>query len=122
MFMRDDFPKTIRGDTSMRNRKTTITAMAALAAGLLIAGPAFAQGKGKSNCFNKAAEGTNTTEDGAKFQAYEAILQSFDWGAWSSWMSNKTTPGYKITPAKYRCTKGTGLGVTCVAQATICKI
>lgn len=106
----------------MRASKRTLTAMAVIAAGLLASAPALAQGKGKSNCFNKAAEGTNTSEEGAKFQAYEAILQSFDWGAWASWMANKTTPGYKITPAKYRCTKGSGLGVKCVAQATICKI
>ena len=104
-------------------RKTWLSITVAVAVGGLLAiGPAFAQAKGKSNCFNKAADGTNTTEEGAKFQAYEAILQSFDWGAWASWMSNKTTPGYKITPAKYRCTKGTGLGVTCIGQATICKI
>jgi hypothetical protein len=106
----------------MSQTRPLIAAGAIAALSLLAASPATAQGKGKSNCFNKAAEGTNTSEEGAKFQAYEAILQSFDWGAWSSWMSNKTTPGYKITPAKYRCTKGTGLGVTCVAQATICKV
>ncbi len=102
----------------MRRFTTSVAAATIIAAAVVSTGPAAAKG----NCFNKAAEGTNTTEDGAKFQAYEAILQSFDWGAWSSWMSNKTTPGYKITPAKYRCTKGSGLGVTCVAQATICKI
>ncbi len=90
-----------------------------LAAAAAVSTPAVAA---KGNCFNKAAEGTNTTEDGAKFQAYEAILQSFDWGAWASWMASKTTPGYKITPAKYRCTKGTGFGFTCVGQATICKL
>ena len=35
------------------------------------------QGKGKAdakNCFMKAAEGTNTTEEGAKFQAFEALV------------------------------------------------
>ena len=75
----------------------------------------------KGACFNKAAEGTNSDEAGAKFQAYEAILQSFDWGAWASWMSNKTTPGYKVTTTKTSCKKG-GLGVVCVTQAKICKL
>jgi hypothetical protein len=104
-------------------RKTTllIAATAILGAGLVSGLPQSAEAA-KGNCFNKAAQGTNSDEAGAKFQAYEAILQSFDWGAWASWMANKTTPGYKITPAKYRCTKGTGLGVTCVGQATICKL
>jgi hypothetical protein len=108
-------PGHFQGDDKMR-KSTCLLAAAAL---LAISGPVFAQGKG--NCFNKAAEGTNTDEAGAKFQAYEAILQSFDWGAWSSWMSNKTTPGYKITTTRQRCTKGAGLGVTCVLQAKICK-
>lgn len=103
-------------------RKTTlIIAAAAFAAGFAMTAVDTAEAA-KGNCFAKAAEGTNTDEAGAKFQAYEAILQSFDWGAWASWMSNKTTPGYKITTNKTRCTKGTGLGYTCVTQATICKI
>jgi hypothetical protein len=72
-------------------------------------------------CFNKAAEGTNTTEEGAKFQAHEAIFQAFDWGVWASWMSNGTTPGYNVTKPKFRCQKG-GLGYTCVGQATVCKL
>ena len=98
-----------------------LIAAAILAAGFATTAPQSAEAA-KGNCFNKAAEGTNTDEAGAKFQAYEAILQSFDWGAWASWMANKTTPGYKITTNKTRCTKGTGLGVTCVTQATICKL
>jgi hypothetical protein len=100
-------------------RKMMKLAAATLMGGALLAGgPAFAQSKG--GCFNKAAEGTNGDLAGAKFQAYEAILQSFDWGAWASWMSNKTTPGYKITTTKEKCGKG-GLGFTCVTQAKICK-
>ena len=109
-------------------RKTTVMIATAAIVGLGLAvgaaAPADAAPKAaaKSSCFKKAAEGTNTDEPGAKFQAYEAILQSFDWGAWASWMSNKTTPGYKITTNRTVCKKGTGLGVTCVTQATICKI
>ena len=89
-------------------RKTTllIAAAAILGAGLVVRPAAMPAEAAKGNCFNKAAEGTNTDEAGAKFQAYEAILQSFDWGAWASWMSNKTTPGYKITPASTVCKQG----------------
>ena len=87
-------------------RKTTVlfAAAAILAAGIAVATPNTAEAA-KGNCFAKAAEGTNTDEAGAKFQAYEAILQSFYWGARASWMSNKTTPGYKITNNKTRCTR-----------------
>jgi hypothetical protein len=106
-------------------RKTTLliaaAAMATAGIGTITTTSAEAAKAAKGNCFVKAAEGTNTDLAGAKFQAYEAILQSFDWGAWASWMANKTTPGYKVTTTKERCTKG-GLGMTCVTQATICKL
>jgi hypothetical protein len=101
-------------------RKTPLLMAAVLGASLLATGPAFAQATGGA-CFNKAAQGTNSDEAGAKFQAYEAILQSFDWGAWASWMSNKTTPGYKITTTSTRCKKG-GIGFECITQARICKV
>ena len=84
--------------------------------------PASAQGA----CLNKAGEGTNTTEDGAKFQAYEAILQATDWGMWAAWMAGSqkigTAPGYKVSNVKSKCTKGSGLGFTCRVQATLCKV
>jgi hypothetical protein len=91
-------------------------------AGLMIVGAsALAQPASAKNCFQKAAEGTNTTEEGAKFQAHEAIFQAFDWGVWASWMSNGSTPGYNVSKPKFRCSKG-GLGYTCVGQATVCKL
>ena len=108
-------PANRHGDQHMRTSSTLIAA-AVIGSALFASGPASAKGA----CFNKAAEGTNTDTKGAQFQAYEAILQSFDWGAWSSWMASGTTPGYKISPAKYRCSPG-GIGVKCIAQATICK-
>jgi hypothetical protein len=70
-------------------------------------------------CFKKASTGTNTTIKGAKFQAYEALLQSFDWGVWAAYMSTGSTPGYKVRP-RYKCAKG-GLGYSCKAVATICR-
>ncbi len=73
------------------------------------------------NCVPKAAEGTGGSEENAKFQVYEALLQATDWGAWAAWMANGTTPGYKVNTVKYRCQKG-GLGFNCRGQTTICKL
>lgn len=99
----------------------TLAVAACAAAGLLLAATsADAQGKAGANCFFKAAQGTNTTEEGAKFQAFEAILQATDWGAWAAWMANGSTPGYVVDKPKYKCTKG-GLGVECIGQTRICK-
>ena len=101
--------------------KLTRFAAAALAIGFVAAaGPAFAAGA----CVNKAGEGTNTTREGAQFQAYEAILQATDWGMWSVWMATSqkvgTAPGYKVSNMKTSCTAG-GLGQSCRVQATLCK-
>lgn len=104
--------------------KLLATAAAAVIVAALAAAPAMAAGKaGKGgNCVNKAAEGTAGTEKGAKFQVDEALLQAVDWGAWSSWMANGTTPGYSYGPRTYKCQGGAGLGFTCRGQATICKL
>ena len=88
---------------------------------MMVGAVALAQPAAAKTCFNKAAEGTNTTEEGAKFQAHEAIFQAFDWGVWASWMANGSTPGYDVSKPKFRCNKG-GLGYTCVGQATVCKL
>lgn len=105
----------------MIKMKLVAAGIAISGAVLLSAQPAMAQAK----CVDKAGEGTNNTEDGAKFQAYEAILQATDWGAWASWMASGqkvgTAPGYKVSNLKSKCTKGTGLGFTCVVQARLCK-
>jgi len=104
----------------MSNLKSA--AIALIAAGGLLAGAAasFAQ----SGCVVKAGQGTNTTEDGAKFQAYEAVLQATDWGMWASWMASGpkvgVAPGYTVSGLKSKCTKG-GLGSECVVQAKLCK-
>jgi hypothetical protein len=71
------------------------------------------------HCFKKAASGTNTTIAGAKSQVYEALLQSFDWGAWASWMATGSTPGYRVGAPHYSCSKG-GLGYNCRGVSTIC--
>jgi hypothetical protein len=94
--------------------RTMIAAAALAAFSLGAVAPAEA-----GRCFKKASSGTNTTKSGAKFQAYEALLQSFDWGVWASYMATGSTPGYKISP-HYSCKTG-GLGYNCRAVATICK-
>jgi hypothetical protein len=94
-------------------------AITATIAGLALAFAISAEAKG--SCVNKAGEGTGNTEKAAKFQAFEAILQATDWGTWASWMSSGQTPGYTVSSQKSKCTKGTGLGITCVTQATLCK-
>lgn len=83
-----------------------------------LGGPASA----RASCGVKAGDGTGATSKIAKYQAYEALLQATDWGAWASWMSNGTTPGYKVSRLSYACSQGTGLGVTCRGKAKICKI
>lgn len=95
----------------MRSKCLWITA-AALAMGIVVATPAAAQ------CFNKSTEGTAFTKKAAQFQAFEAVLQSFDWGAWASWMATGKHPGYKITTS-YKCKAG-GLGQVCRARARVC--
>ncbi len=100
--------------------------MAGLAmATLTVSAPdAAAAGKGGGTCLNKAASGTNTTVDGAKFQAWEAVLQATDWGMWSTFMASGAgigvAPGYKVSNVKSSCAKG-GIGYTCKIQATLCK-
>ncbi|MFN0217894.1 MAG: hypothetical protein ACKVP4_03655 [Hyphomicrobium sp.] len=98
--------------------KNAAAAIAVASLAVIAAAPASAAGA----CTQKAAEGTGGTEESAKFQVYEALLQATDWGAWAAWMANGTTPGYKVSTPKYRCVKGQGLGVTCRGQATICKL
>lgn len=100
------------------------TAIAALAAaGLLVGGASLSPADAKT-CVNKAGQGTNTTEDGAKFQAWEAVLQATDWGMWATWMGSGakvgTAPGYAVSNVKFRCKAG-GIGRECVGQATLCK-
>ena len=96
--------------------KTTALTLAALAAATFAAAPADAK-----SCFKKYSMGEAITEDTAKFQADEALLQATDWGVWAVWMTGGGTPGYTFSPRKYRCTPG-GLGYTCHAEATFCKL
>jgi hypothetical protein len=99
--------------------KTFIRVLAA--AGMLVAAGAVAQ----AECISKAGKGTGSSDDSAKFQAWEAVLQGTDWGMWGAWMASSQTvgvaPGYKVSNVKSRCSAGGGLGRECVVQAKLCK-
>ena len=111
----------------MRDMRKIIGAVV-IAAGFAVAGAPVAEAqkaaKPAGACVNKAASGTNTTQDGAMFQAWEAVLQATDWGSWSSFMASGakigTAPGYKVSGVSSKCGKG-GLGFSCKMQATLCK-
>jgi hypothetical protein len=95
----------------------------AIAAAAVIACAAASPADAKT-CVNKAGQGTNTTEEGAKFQAWEAVLQATDWGMWAQFMASSqkvgVAPGYQVSGLKSKCTKG-GLGSECIVQARLCK-
>lgn len=100
----------------MQLKSTAATLVAVtVAAGSLVATPAMAK-----DCVKKAAQGTGSTLESAKFQVDEALLQAVDWGAWAAWMANGTTPGWDFGKRTYKCKAG-GLGHECVGQATLCK-
>jgi hypothetical protein len=81
-------------------------------------------------CVRKGAIGSAGSEQDAKLQVDEALLQAVDWGAWAAWMGsgNKvgapaSLPGYSYGARKYSCNKGGGSwGWTCRGSATICKL
>jgi hypothetical protein len=91
------------------------------AGGMLVAVGAVAH----AQCISKAGKGTGGNDDSAKFQAWEAVLQGTDWGAWGAWMASSQTvgvaPGYKVSGVKSRCNAGGMLGRECVVQAKLCK-
>jgi hypothetical protein len=92
-----------------------------LAAGALVAAVAVAQ----AQCVSKAGKGTGGSDDSAKFQAWEAVLQATDWGSWGSWMVSSqkvgVAPGYKVSNVKSRCTAGGMMGRECTVGAKLCK-
>jgi hypothetical protein len=75
-------------------------------------------------CITKAGRGTAGSVDGAKFQAWEAVLQATDWGSWAAFMAGggkvPSAPGYKVSGVSSRCRPGE-LGHVCIMQARLCK-
>jgi len=110
----------------MHKALRTMTALVAVAglAGLMSAGAAEAK-----SCVKKGAIGEAGSQDDAKLQVDEALLQAVDWGAWAAWMgsSNKVgaaanLPGYTYGARTYSCKQGGSWGWTCRGSATICKL
>jgi hypothetical protein len=99
--------------------RTFVRALAV--AGALVAVGALAQ----AECINKAGKGTGSTDDDAKFQAWEAVLQGTSWVSWGSWMASSQkvgeAPGYKVSNLKSRCSAGGWMGRECVVQARLCQ-
>ena len=81
-------------------------------------------GGAEAACITKAGRGTATSVDGAKFQAWEAVLQATDWGSWAAFMAGggkvPSAPGYKVSGVSSRCRPGE-LGHVCIMQARLCK-
>jgi hypothetical protein len=92
-----------------------------LSAAALMAAAAVAQ----AECVTKAGKGTGTSDQSAKSQAWEAVLQATDWGSWGKWMVSGQTvgaaPGYKVSHVKSSCTAGGFLGRECRVQAKLCR-
>jgi hypothetical protein len=75
--------------------KVTLAAVVGLiAAGMLLASASsVTAATARATCVTKAGQGTAFTAEGAKSQAYEAILQATDWGMWVSWMASSQKLG-----------------------------
>jgi hypothetical protein len=113
--------------------KLTSAAAAGLAAAGLVlavtptvaASQAAAVPAARFHCVNKAGLGSSITTEGAKFQAYTAVLQAVDWNMWASWMLTSQkfgeAPGYDVSKVNFNCTPNTGFGATCQVRATLCK-
>lgn len=80
------------------------------------------------SCVKKGAIGEAGSQQDAKLQVDEALLQAVDWGAWAAWMSSNNKvgaaaklPGYTFGARSYSCKQGGSWGWTCRGSATICK-
>lgn len=104
--------------------KKSLTVGALAIAGLAVATlPANA-----GSCVRKGAVGEAGSQQDAKLQVDEALLQAVDWGAWAAWMSSNNKvgaaaklPGYTFGARTYSCKQGGSWGWTCRGSATICK-
>lgn len=81
------------------------------------------------SCVRKGAVGEAGSQQDAKLQVDEALLQAVDWGAWAAWMGSNNKvgaaanlPGYSYGARSYSCKQGGSWGWTCRGSATICKL
>jgi hypothetical protein len=109
----------------MHKALRSMTALVAVAgfAAVFTAGSADA-----GSCVRKGAVGSAGSQQDAKLQVDEALLQAVDWGAWAAWMGSNNKvgaaaklPGYTFGPRTYSCKQGGSWGWTCRGASTICK-
>ena len=81
-------------------------------------------GGAEAACITKAGRGTATSVDGAKFQAWEAVLQATSWGSWAQFMASGarvgSAPGYRVSNLRSSCKAGGMMGTECVITAHLC--
>ncbi|HWB45509.1 MAG TPA: hypothetical protein VG900_08730 [Hyphomicrobiaceae bacterium] len=98
--------------------------LALMPAVVLVAAVAAGSSGAQAQCNTIGGKGTAWDAEGAKFQAYEAMLQGTDWGMWAAWMASGAkvgdAPGYSVKGLRFRCGKG-GVGAECHGRATFCK-
>lgn len=98
--------------------------LALIPAVALVATVAATSSGAQAQCNAIGGKGTAGDVEGAKFQAYEAMLQGTDWGMWAAWMATGAkvgvAPGYSVKGLRFRCGKG-GMGAECHGRATFCK-
>jgi hypothetical protein len=73
------------------------------------------------SCHKKGGMGQAMTEDLAKFEVDAAILQSTDFGIYTTWVVGAGTPGYAFGKRAYRCSQD-GAIWTCHGAASVCKL
>jgi hypothetical protein len=108
----------------LKPRHTVFVALVAIAA--IAAGAPQVAAK---TCVKKGAVGEAGSQNDAKLQVDEALLQAVDWGAWADWMGSNNKvgaaanlPGYTFGARTYRCSQAGSFGWTCRGSATICKL
>jgi hypothetical protein len=109
---------------SLSFRRLDMKELACAAVVVALSSIAVGAGVAEAACITKAGRGTAGSVDGAKFQAWEAVLQATDWGSWAAFMAGggkvPSAPGYKVSGVSSRCRPGE-LGQVCVMQARLCK-
>ncbi len=101
---------------------SALATAAAITASMLILAP----GASAAQCIDKGGRGTGSSIPGAKFQAWEAVLQATDWGMWAVWISSgakvgSAASGYKVSNYREKCGNGGALGKECIIRAKLCK-
>lgn len=98
--------------------------LAGAAAALAVLGAPLSAAE-TASCANKAGRGWASDIEGARFQAWEAVLQDTDWGMWAAWMASSAkvgtaASGYTVSNMREKCGND-GSSKVCTIQAKLCK-